>query len=108
MTDNNDDNNKYMSGGCTGKGWQKGQSGNPHGRPPLDPKIKEILTGAAPEAAQLQADMLHDDKIPIKLRLQAAENILNRAYGKPIEHHDDTLDANLTVTMSGDVQRYAK
>ena len=39
-------NDKKLKGGVTGKGWVKGQSGNPKGRPPkefaLNDHIREI------------------------------------------------------------------
>lgn len=33
---------KNNEGGCTGKGWKPGQSGNPDGRPPSRPIAAEI------------------------------------------------------------------
>ena len=35
----------YLVGGCTGKGWLPGQSGNPAGRPPNKRYISDILRG---------------------------------------------------------------
>lgn len=41
VEDNRSKQPKYNEGGCTGKGWKPGQSGNPGGRP-KDPGITAI------------------------------------------------------------------
>ena len=61
--------------------FQKGQSGNPNGRPKIDPEIKEILRAAAPDAARRLVELM-DCEIE-KIALQASIAVLDRVIGKP-------------------------
>ena len=40
---------KNNDGGCTGKGWVSGQSGNPKGRPPKERCLRDILEAIGEE-----------------------------------------------------------
>jgi hypothetical protein len=44
---------KNNEGGITGKGWKKGQSGNPNGRPPKVKSIPDILRKIGEEEGTL-------------------------------------------------------
>lgn len=61
--------------------FQPGQSGNPGGRPKLDPKLKEMAQAKTAEAFNVVVQCLNDDDM--KIRLKAAEMILDRGYGRP-------------------------
>lgn len=68
--------------------FEKGKSGNPNGRPKMDDKTKAILKAAAPDAARLLVEMMNNPGTGEKTRLQAAQTVLDRVYGKatqPIE-----------------------
>ncbi len=58
-----------------------GQSGNPQGRPGLDPEVKEILSAAAPDAARklVELSQSNDERVATV----ASQAILDRLYGKP-------------------------
>jgi len=58
----------------------KGQSGNPTGRPRMDPAVKAMFEAKGPDAFDVIARHLHDNDP--KVALQAAQIILDRAYGK--------------------------
>ena len=58
-----------------------GTVNNPGGRPRENPEAKAILKAATPKAAQTLAELL-DSKVE-KIRLQAAQVILDRTQGKP-------------------------
>lgn len=64
-----------------GRPFQKGQSGNPSGRPKANPEVKEILRVASPDAARKLVDLLGSRAE--KIALAAATEILDRTMGKP-------------------------
>ena len=66
-----------------GRLFPKGVSGNPGGRPKGNPEVKEILKAHSVEAANVMVGFLQSDNE--KLRFMAAQEILNRTEGKPIE-----------------------
>ena len=70
----------------------KGVSGNPGGRPKTIPEVKEILKAASPDAARTLVELLNSDKDSI--RLAAAQDILNRTQGKPLQMQDINMDVS--------------
>jgi len=65
--------------------WQKGQSGNPKGRKPLDPEVKAILEDASPAMVQNLVDLAinKSGKVPTGHQIRAIEVGLDRLWGKP-------------------------
>jgi hypothetical protein len=77
----------------TGKGgFRKGESGNPGGRPKLPAEMREIFHEKAPEAFEILCKHLHasDPRVSVA----AATQILDRAYGRPIQSIDTTITEN--------------
>ena len=70
----------------------KGVSGNPGGRPKTIPEVKEILKAASPDAARTLVELLNSEKDSI--RLAAAQDILNRTQGKPLQMQDINMDVS--------------
>ncbi|CCM78037.1 hypothetical protein [Rhizobium mesoamericanum] len=70
--------------------FQPGQSGNPLGYPKIPPDVKARLKGLNMKAVQAIEDALDGDDQ--KLRLAAAQEVLNRNLGKP--HVSATVDVN--------------
>ncbi len=70
--------------------FQPGQSGNPLGYPKIPPDVKARLKGLNMKAVQAIEDALDGDDP--KLRLAAAQEVLNRNLGKP--HVSATVDVN--------------
>lgn len=67
---------------ATGR-FQKGQSGNPGGRPKVPDNIKKALSDLVPESIEVKRQILHDETAPLDLKNKVADSILDRVYGKP-------------------------
>lgn len=68
-----------------GRPFQKGQSGNPKGRPKQTQEQKDALQmikDLAPEAAAKLRDILYDERTKPNDLLRAIELIFDRAFGK--------------------------
>ena len=72
--------------------WPKGTSGNPGGRPALDPALKAKLAALTPRAIERLAEALDGDDP--KLAVTAAMALLDRSMGRP------PTSAELTVRNS--------
>jgi hypothetical protein len=87
--------------------FKKGQSGNPSGRARIVGEIRELARAHAGEAFKVVCELLQSaDK---RVRMVAAQEILNRAYGKPTQAVDvvhkrepaDFSDAELYAIARG-------
>jgi hypothetical protein len=69
--------------------WPKGTSGNPGGRPALDPALKAKLAALTPKAIDRLARALDgdDDRVAVT----AAMALLDRALGRPATFADLTV-----------------
>jgi hypothetical protein len=76
------------NGGVTGKGFVKGQSGNPSGKAKTPPEIKEAFTKLVPKAIETLTSILVDPEAKQSDRMKAAEVILDRALGKAVQQND--------------------
>lgn len=92
-----------MSAGNSGKTvigrpFQKGVSGNPSGRPKDTEEmkaVKEIMNAGSPKAAQTLVELLDSEKEI--MRYYAAQEILNRTLGKPVQSQEINVSGNLDV-----------
>lgn len=91
-----------------GRPFQKGQSGNPGGRPKTPNKVKTMLKSAAPEAVQLLIETISNENVAMSHRLDAAKEVLNRVYGKPTQPIDGDMDAVIQILFSDEAEEYAK
>jgi len=71
-------------GGITGKGFQKGVSGNPGGRPAGQAEFTELMRANSPEAARKLSEAVAEGKP------WAIELTLAYAWGKPTQRQEQT------------------
>ena len=62
--------------------FQKGQSGNPGGRPKALREVEELARQEAAAAMQTLATIHRDKKAPYSARVMAANALLDRGWGK--------------------------
>ena len=90
--------------------WKPGQSGNPSGRRKTDPAVIETLKAATTLAARTLVDLAEDADNP-RIRLQAAEAILNRVYGRPTQPIDATVGGSgdpIHIVFDGVLERWSR
>lgn len=86
----------------------KGKSGNPSGRPKIPEEVKKMLREATPGAALLLIETVSNENADLRLRLDAAKEILNRVYGKAAQPIDGDVDTTLKVILEGELKKYAE
>lgn len=81
------------------KAFKPGQSGNPGGRPKKTPQELDLIAACkakTPEAlAVITKIMQTGDKDSV--RLAAAQSIIERAYGKPVQPADVSVSGGLMI-----------
>jgi len=65
-----------------GRPFAPGASGNPGGRPRIPEEVKELARAHTVEAIRTLAEVMGDPSAPHAARLNAAEKLLDRAWGK--------------------------
>ena len=68
-----------------GKPFVKGICPNPAGRPKLPDSIKDAFKALAPESIEVLRQIMQNKEARDGDRLRAAEIILNRGYGTPVQ-----------------------
>jgi len=80
-----------------------GVSGNPSGRPKLPAEIKEMFQAKAPEAFEVLCRHLNA-KDP-RVAVAAATQILDRAYGRPVQQVDANINEESNVRYYAEVPK---
>jgi len=67
----------------------KGKSGNPGGRPKAIENIRELARNHTEEAIKTLVEISNNPKSSDSARVQAANALLDRAWGKPTQYNDN-------------------
>jgi hypothetical protein len=65
--------------------WKPGQSGNPAGRAKKDPELEAMLKSYCPLAISALVSIMRNPKASDRARVMAANSILDRGMGKPVQ-----------------------
>ena len=66
--------------------FQKGQSGNPGGRPKVVADVQQLARQLTTDAIETLASIMRNTEAAPAARVAAANAILDRGYGKPAQH----------------------
>lgn len=72
-----------------GRPFEIGKSGNPGGRPKVPEEFKELAKKYSIDALERCITIVRDPKANVSHVLKAAELIMDRAFGKPIQAKED-------------------
>lgn len=86
-----------------GRPFEKGKSGNPSGRPKDNPELKEACRSHTMECIAVLVGIVNNSKSKDNDRIKAAEVLLDRGYGKPVQSVDlDAKNIPQVVFVGGD------
>ncbi len=78
-----------------GKGFKKGQSGNPSGRPKDVHKLASVARSYAPNAIDTIVEIMNDPNEHGQVRLTAASILLDRGFGKSLSQKDISVNVGV-------------
>jgi hypothetical protein len=75
--------------------FKKGQSGNPGGRPKAEREVVEAARAAGARCVEVLVDLLdHNDS---RVRLAAADHLLDRGFGKPRQSIESDMNNEIQI-----------
>ncbi len=79
---------------CKARGFQKGRSGNPKGRPPIIREVQEMAKELTPALISNLFEIATDNRANASARVQASVALLDRGWGRPKQSVDVKVDHN--------------
>ncbi len=76
-----------------GRPFEKGRSGNPGGRPRVIGELRDLCRAQTDKAIGALLAIINNEDAPPSSRVAAAQEILNRGWGRPTV----TVEANVAV-----------
>jgi len=108
-------NNGRTAGGVTGKGFRRGRSGNPGGRPKgLARATRELVGDDGLTIVQFWLDTMLDESMQVRVRLEASRLLAERGWGKPANFEPVVADEPLEShpldlhALDREIERLAK
>jgi len=80
-------------------GFKKGRSGNPGGRARMPVDMRELVKANTAEAVAVLLEVMKNKKAPDSARVNAANSILDRGWGRPTQ----SVEADVTTGLSPDL-----
>ena len=110
MAANSDQAEKEKKQRGSGRPFEKGQSGNPNGRPKTPEEFKQLARENSLAALQKVIAIMHNDEAKLNDQLKAAEMVMDRAWGKPIQGMEVSgPEGNaLTIKLEGALSEWSK
>jgi hypothetical protein len=84
--------------------WIKGQSGNPGGRPRIMRDVQALARQYSGQAVRTLGELMRSEATPPGVRVRAAELLLDRAWGRPLQA---SVSTNLDVRQLSDEELIA-
>jgi hypothetical protein len=85
---------------------QKGQSGNPSGRPKVDKTVKALAREFTDASIRRLGSIVMDDNASPSAQVQAATALLDRGWGKPLQQVEVGEAGAFSDMSEADLDRY--
>lgn len=92
-------------GGQRSTSWQPGQSGNPGGRPRILRDVQALARVHTSGAIETLATVMNDENGPPAARVAAAQALLDRGWGRPVQAHTGEFAGSVNVTILSGIAR---
>ena len=99
---------KERKRGTRGRPFRAGESGNPGGRAKLPKEFHELARAAAPKALQMAISFVEDESLDPRVRLQAAEMVMSRAFGRPRQEVAAEVTSNVRSVTVAELMEMAR